>query len=112
MGGPTGVGSAGVGGVAAGPATAGGAGAEVERGEGGAGATPETKGGTGVTRGIAKGQGQGLEAAAEAVEELLICRPLDVPHYLDWNICSPSTYTLARFSTLEICRFPDLLLQN
>ena len=40
----------GVGGVAAGPATAGGAeaaagaGAEVERGEGGAGATPETKG--------------------------------------------------------------------
>ena len=109
-----------MGGVAAGPATAGGAeaaagaGAGVERGEGGAGAILETKGsstfnsdsiwlesksftsgGTGVTRGIAKGQGQGLEAAAEAVEELLICRPLDVPHYLDWNICSPSTYTLA-----------------
>ena len=48
-----------------------------------------------MTRGIVKGQGQGLEAAAEAVEELLICRPLDVPHYLDWNISSSSTYTLA-----------------
>merc|ERR1712083_305528 len=69
-------------GTAGGAEAAAGAGAGVERGEGGAGAILETKGGTGVTRGIAKGQGQGLEAAAEAVEEPLICRPLDAPHYL------------------------------
>ena len=35
-----------------------------------------------MTRGIAKGQGQGLEAAAEAVEELLICRTLSRLEYL------------------------------
>ena len=35
-----------------------------------------------MTRGIEKGQGQGLEAAAEAVEELLICRTLSRLEYL------------------------------